>query len=107
MVSLVGVVARLRSFLYTIFIVYLHLAFVTDHQRSLLLLVTNHMFSEEFGQFVLGTLEPRHAFLLKLFLNLEVRLHVVFFGLEGDVGLDDVDEAIDVFTLLYQHVDCL
>ena len=65
------------------------------------------MFSEEFGQFVLGTFEPRNAFFLKLFLDFEIGLYVVFLGLEGDVGLDDVDEAIDVLTFLHQHVDRL
>ena len=107
MVFLVGVEARFRPLFNCILVVYLHLAFIADHQAFLFLLVADHVFSEELGQLVFCTLEPRHAFFFELLLDFEVRLHVIFFRLEGDIGLNDVNEAIDVLTLLDQHVDRL
>lgn len=62
--------AGLRPFFNSIFVLYLHLALLTNHQSFLLLLVADHMFPKELGQLVFGTLKPRNAFVFELLLDL-------------------------------------
>jgi hypothetical protein len=97
--------AGLHLFLHAVLIFHPCLATDTHHQCLLLILVVHHVFLKQFVQSFLGTLKAWLTVLIKLFLDFEVSVHTIFLGLQGNIGLYYIDEAIDVFTLFIQHVD--
>jgi hypothetical protein len=65
------------------------------------------MVPKQLIQLFLSVLETWLTVFIELLLYLEVGVHAIFLRLQRDVGLDNIDEAIDVLTFLVEHIDCL